>query len=185
MAHHKFTNDPENDPELAIDSKASHIWQLSGLPFWAAMIRELFSNAITLDQSRYIPAQFRRRIRCEAQLVLGIYGLALMSLSLNPVLFWIWFLPLLLGQPFLRLYLMAEHAMCDFSPNMFANTRTILTNPVVRFIAWNMPYHAEHHTMPQVPYYRLAALHGEIRDHVKHTSDGYLRFSRALLTRDS
>ncbi|ROT97682.1 fatty acid desaturase [Histidinibacterium lentulum] len=43
------------------------------------------------------------------------------------------------------------------------NTRTILMNPVFRFFYSNMNYHIEHHMFPMVPYYRLPALHEEIR----------------------
>lgn len=42
---------------------------------------------------------------------------------------------------------------------MFLNTRTTLTTRVVRFLAWNMPYHAEHHAMPSVPFHKLPVLH--------------------------
>ena len=47
-----------------------------------------------------------------------------------------------LGQPALRLYLLAEHTGCPAVPDMLANSRTVLTNAVVRWLAWNMPFHA-------------------------------------------
>ena len=64
-------------------------------------------------------------------------------------------LPVLLGQPALRLYLLAEHGDCPRVANMFENTRTTFTTAMMRFLAWNMPYHVEHHVYPQVPFYRL------------------------------
>ena len=33
--------------------------------------------------------------------------------------------------------------------------RTVLMNPVSRFIYWNMNYHVEHHMFPMVPYHAL------------------------------
>jgi fatty acid desaturase len=39
------------------------------------------------------------------------------------------------------------------------NTRTVLMNPVTRFIYLNMNYHIEHHMFTMVPYYRLPELH--------------------------
>ena len=39
------------------------------------------------------------------------------------------------------------------------NTRTVLMNPVSRFIYLNMNYHLEHHVFTMVPYYRLPQLH--------------------------
>ena len=39
------------------------------------------------------------------------------------------------------------------------NTRTVLMNPISRFIYLNMNYHVEHHMFTMVPYYRLPELH--------------------------
>ena len=88
-----------------------------------------------------------------------------------------WLLPLVLGQPFLRLYLLAEHGRCPMVANMFENTRTTFTNRIVRFLAWNMPYHAEHHAMPMVPFHALPALHAEVQTHLKSVSHGYVEFT--------
>jgi fatty acid desaturase len=43
------------------------------------------------------------------------------------------------------------------------NTRTVLMNPVSRFIYLNMNYHVEHHMFTMVPYYRLPELHELIK----------------------
>lgn len=44
------------------------------------------------------------------------------------------------------------------------STRTVLMNPVFRFLYLNMNFHVEHHMFPNVPYYNLPALHAEVRD---------------------
>ncbi len=44
------------------------------------------------------------------------------------------------------------------------NSRTVIMNPVSRWIYWNMNYHVEHHMFPMVPYYALPALHEVIKD---------------------
>jgi fatty acid desaturase len=59
---------------------------------------------------------------------------------------------------------------------MLENTRTTFTNAVVRFIAWNMPFHAEHHAYPSVPFHRLPDFHEIVRQHLKTTERGYARF---------
>ncbi len=46
------------------------------------------------------------------------------------------------------------------------NTRTVLMNPISRFIYLNMNYHLEHHMFTMVPYYRLPDLHKLIRQDV-------------------
>jgi fatty acid desaturase len=66
---------------------------------------------------------------------------------------------------------------------MFLNTRTTFTTTVVRFLAWNMPYHTEHHVWPTVPFHRLPALHGMMRDHLGVTAEGYAAFTRDYLAR--
>ena len=44
------------------------------------------------------------------------------------------------------------------------NTRTVLMNPITRFIYLNMNYHTEHHMFTMIPYYHLPALHELIKD---------------------
>ncbi len=43
------------------------------------------------------------------------------------------------------------------------NTRTVLMNPISRFIYLNMNYHIEHHMFTMVPYYNLPKLHKLIK----------------------
>jgi fatty acid desaturase len=43
------------------------------------------------------------------------------------------------------------------------NSRTVLMNPVSRFLYWNMNYHVEHHMYPSTPYHALPALQEAIR----------------------
>ena len=59
---------------------------------------------------------------------------------------------------------------------MLENSRTTTTNAIVRWLAWNMPYHAEHHAYPTVPFYRLPALHLLAKPYLKETEQGYVRF---------
>jgi hypothetical protein len=50
----------------------------------------------------------------------------------------IFFSPSVLGQPFLRFYLMAEHRGCRESANILENTRTTQTNWFIRQMAWQV-----------------------------------------------
>jgi hypothetical protein len=63
--------------------------------------------------------------------------------------------PWVLGQAFLRPYLLAEHTACATTRDCLENTRTTLTMALVRLFAWNMPYHAEHHAYPACAVSRL------------------------------
>jgi fatty acid desaturase len=44
------------------------------------------------------------------------------------------------------------------------NTRTVLMNPISRFIYLNMNYHVKHHMFTMVPYYQLPELHELIKN---------------------
>ena len=65
-------------------------------------------------------ASTRGRIRREARLLLAIYaGFLVVTLFVSDFLFWAWLVPVALGFPFLRLYLLAEHGRCPAVANMF------------------------------------------------------------------
>ena len=110
-------------------------------------------------------------------LIIFIGSVVVLALS-TWVLVWLWLLPLALGQPFLRLFLLAEHGRCPAVADMFANSRTTFTGWLIRKLAWNMPYHAEHHAYPTVPFHRLPDLHRLTKPHLRETERGYLRFHR-------
>jgi fatty acid desaturase len=97
----------------------------------------------------------------------------------TPVLYWIG--PQLLGQPFLRLYLLTEHTMCSEDDNGLTNTRTTLTNGLVRLLMWNMSYHAEHHLYPSIPFHRLPAAHEALRSRLGVIQNGYRRWHAGFI----
>lgn len=185
LAHHRHTNIPGKDPELITGAKPetwpTYIWYVTGLPFWAGMARQTLGNALGADTGEYVPSRARQRVIRESRWILGLYALASFSLMFSPLLFWVWILPCLVGQPVLRLYLLAEHGRCAFAANMFENTRTTLTNRVIRFLAWNMPYHIEHHTLPQVPFHKLPDLHQQMQGHHGVLTDGYTTFTKEFV----
>lgn len=186
LAHHRWTNIPGHDPELEAakpETRAAWLLHVSGLPYWWGMVRQTLALARGGGLSPYLPAPALPRIRSEARWMLLAYALVLTSLIFNPILFWVWLLPALIGQPFLRLYLLAEHGDCPTVANMFANTRTTFTTAGVRFLAWNMPYHVEHHVYPAVPFHRLPDLHQMMKDDLQVTADGYAAFTKSYLAR--
>ena len=89
----------------------------------------------------------------------------------------VWIVPWMVGQAFLRPYLLAEHTACAFTRDCLENTRTTLTWPLVRLFAWNMPYHAEHHAYPAIPCHALPRLHARVRDKIENLEPGYVRAS--------
>jgi len=186
FAHHRHTQDPENDPELADpkpETVAGYILHVSGIPIWRSHTKTLFRLAIDGGNDSFTPPSGRLKVRREARAMLGFYvALAFVSIYVGSALpVYVWIVPVLLGQPFLRLYLLAEHGRCPFVANMLENSRTTFTNIVVRQLAWNMPYHSEHHSYPVVPFYKLPELHRLVRDHLRTTERGYRRFHKAYI----
>lgn len=184
LAHHRFTNIPGKDPELAREKPAPGwplVWHVLGFPLWAQLFRQLFLSALGRVDADYVPERARPRIVAEARWHVAIYALLAACLFAAPVLVWIWLVPLVLGQPFLRLYLLAEHGRCAFVANMFENSRTTFTNAPVRYLAWNMPYHAEHHVHPGVPFHKLPEFHACVKAHLKATSEGYGAFLKSYV----
>lgn len=183
FAHHRHTHDPETDPELMSpkpETVAQYLRYLSGLPLWTGMAKTIAGNAIRETREAYVPEKGRVKVTREARLFVTLYAVAAVAslVAGSAALLWIWVVPVLLGQPFLRAYLLAEHGRCPHVANMLENTRTTFTTALVRFVAWNMPYHAEHHVYPAVPFHKLPAFHDVIRNHLKSTEHGYGRFNR-------
>ncbi len=64
---------------------------------------------------------------------------------------------------------------------MFENTRTTLTTVAVRRLAWNMPYHTEHHAFPAVPFHALPQAHQLLRERIAVQAPGYLAVHGEML----
>lgn len=176
-AHHRHTNIPELDPELAVPKPRTLIEYckyLSGIPLWIFHIKTLIINALGKNKDNFVPKNKFKALAHESRWFLtGYFMLLMMSLYFKTtLLIWLWLIPIILGQPFLRAYLLAEHTLCPQVTNILANTRTTLTNRIIKMIAWNMPYHAEHHSLPGVPFYRLPAFHVYLEAHLKIVENG-------------
>ncbi len=181
MAHHRHTHDPEKDPELAVkkpESWPQYIAYISGMTTWYYEFKTLTVLVAGRSRDQFVPAKAHLTIVRQARMFLLVYrALALASIITQSAIgLWIWIIPLMLGQPFLRAYLLAEHGRCPHVANMLDNTRTTYTTKLIRFLAWNMPYHTEHHTWPIVPFYKLPELHEIMRPHLRHTENGYGAF---------
>jgi fatty acid desaturase len=187
LAHHRFTQDPAQDPELIEPKPATLVsWlvHVSGLPNWISNGKLLLRHAGGRVTESFIAPRSRRAIVVEARIYLAIYatGIALSLAFASPALVLLWLGPVLLGQPFLRLYLLAEHTGCPETPDMLTNTRTTITNPFVRWLAWNMPFHVEHHAYPGLPFHALPEAHRRIRGRIVHLGRGYFSVNRTILS---
>ncbi len=181
LNHHRFTNDPARDPELATAKPASrraYLIHLTGLPIWWSQIRQLLRNALGQNDDNFIPRKAHRRVTVEAVWFIALYFMAYRFVG-EPLL-WAWVVPVAIGQPFLRAFLLAEHWGCPDVRNMLANSRTTFTTAPTRLLCWNMSYHAEHHAQPAVPFHRLPQFHEHTKDRLRVTQNGYGNLHRRI-----
>ena len=115
-----------------------------------------------------------------AQLLVYAAAAASVVIGFQAVLFY-WFLPVVLAQPLLRALLIAEHTGCTQDADGLSNTRTTLTAFPVRLLMWNMPFHAEHHLYPAIPFHQLPAAHRVLGQHLAHLAPGYSAVNREIL----
>jgi len=185
LAHHRHTQIPGRDPELDTPAPAdlgAYVRRLLGGVYWRLRLR-VIADCWRGDLSAYpyVGDAVRNKVILSVRamsvtMVGGAVASAVLFGWSTPLVFWI--IPQLIGQPILRAYLLAEHTGCTLDRNGLTNTRTTLTNAAVRLLMWNMPYHAEHHLYPSIPFHRLADAHAAIRDKLGHVeARGYARWN--------
>lgn len=183
--HHRFTQDPERDPELLTGSVPLSDSRLAvaytGVVQLVRRIRLLYRHALTgRVTAPWIPVGKRGLVVAEARSYALVYLVLLggsIALS-SSALLWTWLVPLFAGQIFLRPYLYAEHTGCGRTRSAYENTRTTKTNMLMHWFAWNMPHHVEHHAYPSVPFHALPRLHALVGGRILHRGNGYLAVLR-------
>ena len=188
MAHHRHTQDPARDPELLVRvprTLEAYVWRVLAVPYWRTRLGVTWDGLRgDLSGHPYVPAPAAPRIVASIRgMVAAVLGASALSMVLvgwwAPLLFWVG--PQLLGQPFLRLYLLTEHTGCSEDDNGLTNTRTVLTVAPVRLLMWNMGFHAEHHLVPSIPFHRLPDAHRAMRARLGVVQDGYARWHAAFV----
>ena len=186
LAHHRYTQIPGKDPELDSEkpkTTGQYLRNLSGMDYWIGQGKALVLFAMGNHHTHFVSDAKQTGIVREARIFLVIY-LLLLSISLigeSAALWKYWVLPMLIGQPFLRAFLLAEHALCPLVPDMLQNTRTTLTNKLMRRVCWNMSFHAEHHAYPAIPFHQLPDAHRLLKPHISIISNGYIAVNREVL----
>ncbi len=176
--HHKYTLHPPDDGEVVLPVKLKFKNFLRGAfvdPLGAyhrirGTIRRGFFGHLNPGWDQVIfpveNVEGRKRLfRWDRVMVFGHLILVAGSFYLG----W-WQVPLLItfgsfyGGGLFFLCNNAQHVgLIDNSPDFRLCTRTIILNPVLRFLYWHMNYHIEHHMYAGVPCYRLGKLHNAIK----------------------
>jgi len=179
--HHRYTQLPGKDPELEDRRPTSFVdyfVQMSGLPWWFGKLRT--HCTLALGRTELYPFLTERTAPLVVRSVraqLAVYGVAIaVSAALEyPYFALYWLLPVALGQPLLRVILLAEHGGCSEDDNPLSNSRTTYTLLPVRYLMWEMPYHAEHHRYPALPFFALRRAHTKLGPQLVHVArHGYL-----------
>ncbi len=185
--HHRYTQDPAKDPELSDplpQSIGDYLLAISGLSWWWGKLRTHARVALgQLASYPFIPETARAEVIRSTRLQLAVYAIAMMiSIGFHqPWFVTYWLFPLFIGQPGLRFILLAEHTGCSEDSNPSTNTRSTLTLFPVRFLMWNMPFHAEHHLYPSIPFHQLPIAHQQLQKHLAQIGLGYVNVNRSIV----
>jgi fatty acid desaturase len=171
--HHTDTIIVGRDPEIAI-MRPTFVLKIVGayfaVPQTKTAIKSLFIHAfgkLTEEEKTYIPEMECYRVYAVARIWMLIYICVIAA----AIAFKTW-LPILLIGPLPCMYGAWVHVMTGFTQHgglaedvldHRLNSRTVLMNPVLRFLYWNMNYHVEHHMFPMVPYHQLPKLYEEMK----------------------
>ena len=178
--HHTYTQVHGHDPEM-IELPISfrkYLEYISSWPYWKTKFRELFmhiAGRLTPVEEKFIPEVERKAVFWEAR----VMGIAYLIIVVAMFVFnwwapiWYWFLPMILGEPVMRMIRMTEHVGRPTIKDMTENTRSNLVSAPMRFLAWNMNYHAEHHYASSIPFYALPKLHKKLKGHIYVEERGY------------
>jgi fatty acid desaturase len=182
--HHRYTQDPARDPELMFpraSTRSRYLREINTIGFWYRRAVDYGRLALGTVRLPFMPDSARRAVQLSIAIQWLIYLAAATAIALGftaPLYFF--FLPSVLAMPVMRAYLITEHTLCSRDQNFLTNTRTTLANFPIRLLMWNMPFHAEHHLFPAVPFHRLPALHDQIGCRFAHVAPGYVATNREV-----
>ncbi len=197
--HHRATQDRALDPEISmapelLDDWPRRPWEylalVSGQGLMVGKLMFTLSCAVMPGWAMsswarlfpFIRADRRRRVAWESRLVIALLAALLLAARVVPGLGYA-LLAWPLAHLLLGFYLMPEHTGLGGAGSQLQRTRTVRSNALVRWLMWNMPYHAEHHAYPGVPFHSLPALHRRLAPALVHVERGYITFHlRAIRT---
>ncbi len=183
--HHRHTQDPERDPELRfkhVERWPGYLLYMSGATYWQRGIQGFVLGVFGKAEAPYIGPRDRTLIVRDCRIMAAVYAAAgISTIWLGPWPLYLWAVPVVIAQPFDRMWIIAEHTGCRNTvdpsvADMFHNTRTTHTNAVMRFLNWNMGYHAEHHAYAAVPFHALPKLNKLVDERIETRTPGYRAF---------
>lgn len=187
-AHHTYTQNEDHDPDIVPFPRSlrEYFALLIGASFWPKLLGTLWRGTVAgfnEEEKEFLPKSVRNQVANEirVQVLFYILVIAASIYTGSTIALIYWFFPRVMGEPILRSIRMAEHTGTEESPNLLANTRTTLANPLLRQLYWNMPFHAEHHLASSVPFHALKKLHEHVEPHLECVTKGYITVHREIL----
>lgn len=171
--HHTDTIIVGRDPEIVAmrpPDIASILLNVFAIRNTMRAIRHIAIHAcgrLTEEEKTFVPETEWPRVVRTARVWLAIH-LAVIALAVAlgswlPVML-VGPLPTMYGAWFSHMVGLTQHAgLAENVLDHRLNSRTVMMNPVFRFLYWNMNYHVEHHMFPMVPYHRLPELHEKMK----------------------
>jgi len=199
FTHHRYTHVPGKDPEISLGNNPipsvvrnipSYFAWLTGIPILMFKVFMLISGAFGMPEFLrtklypFIRPEVRLKLAIESMYILMIYtAVVLAAFFLHPG-FWGLLIGQVTGHCILSSYLVPEHNGLPHEGNIFNRTRSMRTTKLVKLLMWNMPYHAEHHAYPAIPFHALPQLHEMIKEEISHKDEGYPGFHLKVLNRE-
>ena len=187
FAHHQYTQNWEKDGELIREpyTLASYLMWFLGPSYWYTRVRRLFRFAAGIVTEPYVFRSQHALVIREARITLAAYALlAVLSLYMQTwALVVLWLAPMISMKFVHQLQNTIEHLGLSHADNTLVNTRSTDTNPVMKWLCWQMQYHTAHHTFPSVPFWKLKQLNDEIESKIGHEVHrmGYIEFQLEVI----
>jgi fatty acid desaturase len=181
--HHRHTHQLPRDPELGgvafmvnfprglmwvfTMTGASLLFARVGWSLFAAIMPARVDTAWR-KVLPFVTPEKRRQVVWEARVLMAIHaGAIVLASTIMPAIWWV-YAGMALGHLFLSWYVTCEHRGLAQTGTVLERTRSLITPAWLRWLIWNMPYHAEHHAWPAVPWHALPDLHADVRPHLVH-----------------
>jgi len=183
--HHRFTQDPDRDPEIMTYPDALTVWPptkkvwlklASGMPLIQLKIIALkrYLGPAPRTSAPWEPTGDRRaHVVWQSWIVAGFWAaLVVAAMTLTPAAWWL-VSAFVISHVWQLLWTASEHTGLPLEGTILERTRTVRSNRFVRWWVWNMNYHAEHHAWPGIPWHQLPAAHEQIKNNLDHLVTSY------------
>jgi fatty acid desaturase len=190
VRHHTDTIVVGRDPEIQamrppdLFKLGLNVFML--LDTWQSVTRMLLhaSGRLTPDEATFVRDSEVPRVFLVARIWVAIFALtiaaAFFTWSILPLM--VIGLPRIYGGWHMLMTGTLQHlGLAENVTDHRLNTRTVMMNPISRFIYLNMNYHVEHHMFTMVPYYNLPKLHALIKHDLPAPEPSILAAYRRLL----